>query len=56
MFDFVVPENVEVKVYDSTSDVRDLVLPRMPPGKVAKENLWKLVTPEESYRRGRVAV
>jgi nitrile hydratase subunit alpha len=46
MFDFVIPEDVEVKVYDSTSDVRYFVLPRMPPGKVAKENLWKLVTPE----------
>jgi nitrile hydratase len=46
MFDFAVPEDVEVKVYDSTSDVRYFVLPAMPPGKVAKENLWKLVTPE----------
>ena len=46
MFDFSVPENVEVKVYDSTSDVRYFVLPRMPTGKYAKEELWKLVTPE----------
>ncbi len=48
MFDFSVPEDVELKVYDSTSDIRYFVLPRRPPGShgVSKEELWKLVTPE----------
>ena len=46
MFDFLVPEEVEIKVYDSTSDVRYFVLPRMPPGNFSKQELWKLVTPE----------
>jgi len=46
MFDFAVPDNVEVKVYDSTSDVRYFVLPSMPSGNYSKEQLWKLVTPE----------
>jgi len=46
MFDFAVPGNIELKVYDSTSDVRYFVLPRKPSGNVAKEELWKLVTPE----------
>jgi len=46
MFHFSVPEDVELRVYDSTSDLRYFVLPRMPSGKVAKEDLWKLVTPE----------
>jgi len=46
MFDFTIPENVEVKVFDSTSDVRYFVLPSMPSGNYSKEELWKLVTPE----------
>jgi len=46
MFDFAVPDNLEVKVYDSTSDVRYFVLPSMPFGNYSKEELWKLVTPE----------
>ena len=46
MFDFGVPENVQVKVYDSTSDVRYFVLPMMPRGNYSKEELWKLVTHE----------
>ena len=46
MFDFLVPEEVEVKVYDSTSDVRYFVLPRMPSGNFPRQELWKLVTPE----------
>jgi len=48
MFNFSIPESREIKVYDSTSDLRYFVLPRLPAkGKMLKEeDLWKLVTPE----------
>ena len=34
MFKLVVPEDVEISVFDSTSDVRYMVLPRRPDGTV----------------------
>lgn len=46
MFDFSVPDDVEVRVFDSTSDVRYFVLPRKPRGEFSNGELWKLVTPE----------
>jgi nitrile hydratase len=48
MFDFQVPENVEVKVHDSTSDIRWMVLPRRPAGTEGwtEEELARLVTRE----------
>ncbi len=47
-FDFRVPEDVEVRVFDSTSDVRWMVLPLRPAGTEgwSEEELAKLVTIE----------
>lgn len=46
MFDFHVPTEVNVRVYDSTSDVRWMVLPRRPAGTEGwtEEELARLVT------------
>ena len=48
MFDLEVPDGVTVKVYDSTSDVRWMVLPRRPEGTegMTEEQLAELVTSE----------
>jgi nitrile hydratase subunit alpha len=48
MFDLDVPEGVQVRVHDSTSDVRWMVLPRRPEGTegLDEEALAALVTPE----------
>jgi nitrile hydratase len=45
-FDLQLPENVEVRVHDSTSDVRWIVLPRRPMGTDgwSEEELARLVT------------
>ena len=45
-FNFNVPENVEVRVYDSTSDVRYMVLPERPEGTegFSEDALSRLVT------------
>ena len=45
-FDLRLPESVEVRVYDSTSDVRWMVLPLRPPGTEgwSEEDLARLVT------------
>jgi nitrile hydratase subunit alpha len=46
MFQLVIPASKEVRVYDSTSDVRYFVLPQRPPGTegMSEEELAKLVT------------
>jgi nitrile hydratase len=48
MFKLVVPENVEISVYDSTSDIRYMVLPKRPDGTVGmgERELAGLVTQE----------
>jgi nitrile hydratase len=48
MFSLRIPDNVEIRVYDSTSDIRYMVLPRMPEGtgNMSEEELAKLVTEE----------
>lgn len=48
MFKLSVPANVEVRVYDSTSDIRYMVLPKRPEGTegLSEEQLAKLVTQE----------
>jgi nitrile hydratase subunit alpha len=48
MFQYSVPDKVELAVYDSTSDIRYFVLPQRPAGteRIPEEELWKLVTPE----------
>jgi nitrile hydratase len=48
MFGLELPEGVRVRVHDSTSDVRWMVLPRRPEGTdhLAEEALAALVTPE----------
>jgi nitrile hydratase subunit alpha len=48
MFELVVPEDVEISVFDSTSDVRYMVLPRRPDGTVdmGETELAELVTQE----------
>ena len=48
MFKLTVPANVELRVYDSTSDIRYMVLPRRPERteKMNEEMLASLVTPE----------
>jgi nitrile hydratase len=45
-FGTVIPENVEVRVHDSTADMRYLVLPMRPAGSagLAEDDLAKLVT------------
>ena len=45
-FDLRLPDNVEVRVHDSTSDVRWMVLPRRPAGTDgwSEEQLARLVT------------
>lgn len=45
-FGMEIPENVEVQVWDSTSDVRYLVLPQRPPGteRMSEDELVELVT------------
>jgi len=48
MFKLTVPANVELRVYDSTSDIRYMVLPRRPERTegMSEERLASLVTPE----------
>jgi nitrile hydratase len=48
MFDFTVPEDVKVRVWDSTSDIRWIVIPRRPTGTEgwSEEDLARLVTQE----------
>jgi len=48
MFKLAVPPSVEVRVYDSTSDIRYMVLPRRPGGTegMSEEQLGRLVTQE----------
>jgi nitrile hydratase len=48
MFGLDLPEGVRVRVHDSTSDVRWMVLPRRPEGTegLDEEALAALVTPE----------
>jgi nitrile hydratase subunit alpha len=48
MFKLAVPEEVEISVYDSTSDVRYMVLPRRPDGtmEMGETELAGLVTQE----------
>jgi nitrile hydratase subunit alpha len=48
MFDFDVPPHVTIRVHDSTSDVRWMVLPQRPPGteEMSEDELAELVTPE----------
>ncbi len=48
MFKLAVPVSVEVRVYDSTSDIRYMVLPRRPEGTegMSEEQLGRLVTQE----------
>ena len=48
MFKLKVPDNVEIRVHDSTSDIRYLVLPRRPENtdSLSEEQLGKLVTRE----------
>ncbi len=48
MFGLQVPENVEIRVHDSTSDVRWMVIPRRPAGTEgwSEEELARLVTQE----------
>ncbi|MEK9663995.1 MAG: nitrile hydratase subunit alpha, partial [Candidatus Nanopelagicales bacterium] len=47
-FGLDVPDGVEIRVHDSTSDVRWMVIPQRPPGTegLAEEELAELVTPE----------
>ncbi len=47
-FGLTVPESVEVRVYDSTSDIRYMVIPRRPDGTegLGEEQLTSLVTQE----------
>jgi nitrile hydratase len=54
MFGLEVPPGREVRVYDSTSDVRYMVIPRRPPGTegASEEELAKLVTPESLIGAG----
>ncbi len=46
MFRLTVPQSIEVRVYDSTSDIRYMVLPRRPDGTegMSEEELSRLVT------------
>ncbi|MBI2648557.1 MAG: nitrile hydratase subunit alpha [Thaumarchaeota archaeon] len=46
MFKLKVPQGIEVRVYDSTSDIRYMVLPRRPDGTegMSEEELCRLVT------------
>jgi nitrile hydratase subunit alpha len=48
MFGVVVPEDVEIQVSDSTSDIRYMVLPERPEGTqgMSEDELSKLVSPE----------
>jgi nitrile hydratase len=48
MFGLDLPDDVKVRVHDSTSDVRWMVLPQRPPGTddLGEESLAALVTPE----------
>ena len=48
MFGLQVPEHVQIQVYDSTSDVRWVVIPRRPAGteQLSEEELAQLVTQE----------
>ena len=45
-FGTVIPDGVEVRVHDSTADLRYIVLPMRPPGSegLSEEALAKLVT------------
>ena len=48
MFKLTVPASVEVRVYDSTSDIRYMVIPRRPEGTegMSEKQLGRLVTQE----------
>jgi nitrile hydratase subunit alpha len=48
MFKLQIPENIEIRVHDSTSDIRYMVLPKRPSGTEAlkEEDLSKLITEE----------
>lgn len=54
MFGLDVPPSMEIRVHDSTSDVRYMVLPRRPPGTEAmtEDELAKLVTVESLIGAG----
>lgn len=54
MFDFPLPPQMQVRVYDSTSDVRYMVIPRRPPNTegMREEDLARLVTPESLIGAG----
>jgi nitrile hydratase len=54
MFGLAVPAQVEVRVHDSTSDVRWMVLPQRPAGteSLTEEELARLVTPESLVGAG----
>ena len=47
-FDLAIPQGVEIRVHDSTSDVRWMVIPQRPQGTegLSEEELAQLVTPE----------
>jgi nitrile hydratase len=57
MFDLRVPPDVEVRVYDSTSDIRYMVLPRRPDGmqEMSEEELASFVTKESLIGVGETA-
>jgi nitrile hydratase subunit alpha len=45
-FGFVLPDNVEVRVWDSSAEIRYIVLPKRPPGteKMSEDELCEVVT------------
>jgi nitrile hydratase len=47
-FDLEIPEGKQIRVHDSTSDVRWMVIPQRPEGTegLSEEELAELVTPE----------
>jgi len=57
MFKLEVPKNVEVRVYDSTSDIRYMVMPRRPEGTegMSEDQLSSLVTQESLIGVGHTA-
>lgn len=54
MFGLRLPQDVQIRVHDSTSDVRWMVLPRRPAGTegLSEEELARLVTPESLVGAG----
>ncbi len=57
MFSFRVPQDVEIRVHDSTSDIRYMVLPRRPEGteELGEQELAKLVTEDSLIGVGDVS-